>query len=212
MTSTNRRVPASTPETTEISVISGKKTAQKHPFAVISPLKAPQATRDLGMVRVDRSAVWLPGEHAKSRSATARSVSTCTPRFRSWSDPPFLSFPRPASVPVEYRGPNAWHVEFRCSIATTTRHILTLQPENQRSFCPRSLELTEDKNAHRRDLDFPLGAQVPALTVRATLPMNDHRFRGSHHDTTLIDHAMYACDERVVIEIQSAAGSASMYK
>ena len=95
---------------------------------------------------------------------------------------------------MEYRGPNAWHVEFRCSIATTTRHILTLQPENQRSFCPRSLELTDDKNAHRRDLDFPLGAQVPALTVRGTLPM-----RGSHHDTTVIDHAMYARDERVVI-------------
>ena len=48
---------------------------------------------------------------------------------------------------VDYRGPNAWHVEIRCSIATTTRHILALQPENQRSFCPRSLELTEDKNA-----------------------------------------------------------------
>ena len=53
-----------------------------------------------------------------------------------------------------------------------------------------SLELTKDKNAHQRDLDFPLDAQVPALTVRATLPINDHRFRDSHHDTTLIDHAM----------------------
>ena len=181
-------------------------------MAVISPVEAPQATWDLGMAGVARRAAWLPGENAKSRSATARSVSMCTPPFRSWSDPPFLSFPRPPSVPVEYRGPNAWHVESRCSIATTTRHSLTLQPENQRSFCPRSLELTEDKNAHRRDLDFPLGAQVPALVVRATLPMNDHRFRGSHHGTTHIDHAMYARDGRVVIEIQSAAGSASMHK
>ena len=171
-------------------------------MAVISPVEAPQATWDLGMAGVARRAAWLPGENAKPRSATARSVSMCTPPFRSWSDPPFLSFPRPPSVPVEYRGPNAWHVKFRYSIATTTRHILSLQPENQRSFCPRSLELTEDKNAHRRDLDFPLGAQVPALTVRATLPMNDHRFRGYRHDTTLIDHAMYARDERIVIEIQ----------
>ena len=71
---------------------------------------------------------------------------------------------------------------------------------------------TESKNAHRRDLDFPLGAEVPALVVLATLPMNDHRFRGSHHDTTLINHAMYARDERVVIEIQSATGSAPMHK
>ena len=109
-------------------------------------------------------------------------------------------------------GPNAEHPDARCCIGTTTRHILTLQPENQRSFCPRSLELTEDKNAHRRDLDFPLGAQVPALVVRATLPANDHRFHGSHHGTTHIDHAMYARDGRVVIEIQPAAGSASMHK
>ena len=56
------------------------------------------------------------------------------------------------------------------------------------------------------------GAQVPALAVRVTVPMISHRFRGSHHDTTLIDHAMYARDERIVIEIQSAAGSASMHK
>ena len=113
-------------------------------MAVISPVEAPQATWDLGMAGVARRAAWLPGENAKPRSATARSVSMCTPPFRSWSDPPFLSFPRPPSVPVEYRGPNAWHVESRCSIATTTRYSLTLQPENQRSFCPRSLELTED--------------------------------------------------------------------
>ena len=145
-------------------------------------------------------------------SLNRNKLEMCTPPFRSWSNPPFLSFPRPPSVPVEYRGPNAWHVEFRCSIATTTRNILTLQPENQRLFCPRSLELTEDKNAHRRDLDFPLGAQVPALVVRATLPVNDHRIRGSRHDTPLIDHAMYARDEQVAIEIQSAAGSASMHK
>ena len=64
------------------------------------------------------------------------------------------------------------------------------------AFCPRSLELTEDKNAHRRDLDFSLGAQVPALVVRATLPKNGHRFRGSHHGTTHTNHAMYARDEQ----------------
>ena len=168
------------------------------------------------MAGVARRAAWLPGENAKSRSAMARSVSMCAPHFRSWKWPslPFIS--RPSSFSIKYRGPNARHVESRCSIATTTsttRHILTLQPENQRSFCRRSLELTEDKNnAHRLELDVPLGAQVPALTVRATLPMNDHRFCGSHHDTKLIDQTMYARDERLVIEIQSVAGSASMHK
>ena len=176
-------------------------------MAVISPVEAPQATWDIGMAGADRSAAWFPGELAEARTQDPRSISLRAPPFASWSDPPFLLFPRPPFVPVKYRGPNAWQLESRCSSPTTTRHILTLQPENQRSFCPRSLELTEDKNAHRRDRGVPLGAQVPALVVRATLPMNDHLFRGSHHDTTHIDHAMYARDERFVIEIQSAAGS-----
>ena len=80
------------------------------------------------------------------------------------------------------------------------------------SICRRSVESAENKGALRDEHASSLGAQVPALTVRATLSMNGHRFRGSDHDTTHIDHAMYARDERVVIEIQSAAGSASMHK
>ena len=80
------------------------------------------------------------------------------------------------------------------------------------SICRRSVESAENKGALHDEHASSLGAQVPALTVRAALSMNGHRFRGSHHDTTHIDHAMYARDERVVIEIQSAAGPASMHK
>ena len=80
------------------------------------------------------------------------------------------------------------------------------------SICRRSVESAENKGAHRDEHASSLGAQVPALTVLAALPMNGHRFRGSHHDTTHIDHAIYARDGRLVIEIQSAAGSASMHK
>ena len=81
------------------------------------------------------------------------------------------------------------------------------------SICRRSVvESAENKGAHRDEHASSLGAQVPALTARATLPMNGHRFRGSHHDTTHIDHAIYARDDRLVIQIRSAAGSASMHK
>ena len=80
------------------------------------------------------------------------------------------------------------------------------------SICRRSVESVENKGAHRDEHASSLGAEVPALTVRGTLPMNAHHFRGSHHDTTHIDHAMYARGERIMIEIQSEAGSASMRK
>ena len=122
---------------------------------------------ELGMAEADRSAAWLPREHAEARTTRPRSISLRAPPFASWSDPPFLLFPRPPFVPVKYRGPNAWQLESRCSIPTTTRHILTLQPDNQRSFCPRSLELTEDNHEHRRDRGVPLKCS----------------FRGSHHNT-----------------------------
>jgi len=79
-------------------------------------------------------------------------------------------------------------------------------------ICRRSVESAENRGALRDEHASSLGAEVPALTVRGTLPMNAHHFRGSHHDTTHIDHAMYARGERIMIEIQSAAGSASMRK
>ena len=37
------------------------------PMAVISPVKVPQATWDVGMAGVARRAAWLPGENAKSK-------------------------------------------------------------------------------------------------------------------------------------------------
>ena len=154
VTSTDHLVPASTPEIEPTGSISGRKQPKQAQMAVISPVEAPQATWDLGMAGVARRAAWLPGENAKPRSATARSVSMCTPPFRSWSDPPFLSFPRPPSVPVEYRGPNAEHPDSRFSIATTTRHSLTLPTGNPRSFYPRSLELPKNQGRASRRTRF----------------------------------------------------------
>ena len=61
-----------------------KKTPKSTQMAVNSALKAPQATRDLGMARADRSAGWLPREHAEARTTTAMSVSPYAPVFPSW--------------------------------------------------------------------------------------------------------------------------------
>ena len=149
-----------------------QNSGQRHPkstqIAVNSTLKAPQATRDLGMARADRSAAWLPREHAEARSMTPRSVSARVPPFPSWKwpSPPFRS--RPPSVPLEYRGSNARYDQSQCFIITTTRHSLTLPTGNPRSFYPRSLELTLYKSRHRRERDSPFVLYFGALTVRRT--------------------------------------------
>ena len=72
---------------------------------------------------------------------------------------------RPPSLSLKYPGPNVRHVDSRCSIATTTRHMLTLQSGNPRSLCLRSLEFPKIQDAHRDEHAFPLGAQVPALAA-----------------------------------------------
>ena len=146
----------------------GQKTSADTQIAVNSPLNAPQATRDLGMARADRSAAWLPREHAEARSMTPRSVSARVPPFPSWKwpSPPFRS--RPPSVPLEYRGSNARYDQSQCFIITTTRHSLTLPTGNPRSFYPRSLELTKNKNADRREHDETFVLYFGALTVRRT--------------------------------------------
>ena len=135
--------------------LSGRKQPKKAQMAVISPVKAPQATRDLGMARADRSAAWLPREHAEARSMTPRSVSARVPPFPSWKwpSPPFRS--RPPSVPLEYRGSNARYDQSQCFIITTTRHSLTLPTGNPRSFYPRSLELTKNKSRASTRRRFP---------------------------------------------------------
>ena len=123
---------------------------------------------DLGVTRAVSSAAWFPRELAKPRSATARSVSLCAPPFASWKwpSPPFRS--RPPSVPLEYRGSNARYDQSQCFIITTTRHSLTLPTGNPRSFYPRSLELTKNKNADRREHDETFVLYFGALTVRRT--------------------------------------------
>ena len=119
-------------------------------MAVISPVKvkAPQATRDLGMAGVARRAAWLHGENAKSRvekrdGAVRFYVRPFLPELEV-TLPSFI--PRPPSVPVEYRGPTARHVECRCSIITSTHYSLTLPPGTSLSLCPSSLELTEEED------------------------------------------------------------------
>ena len=126
------------------------------------------------------------------------------------------------SRPVIYvrRFLSAWNTEVRTrgtsssAVPSPRSHATSrrCEPMFVLSICRRSVELAENKGAHRDEHASSLGAQVPALAVRATLPMNGHRFRGSHHGTTHIYHAMYAHGDRLVIEIQSAAGSASMHK
>ena len=96
-------------------------------IAVNSTLKAPQATRDLGMARADRSAGWLRGEHAEARTTTARSVSLRAPPFASKKWPSLPSISRPPSLSLEYPGPNARYVQSRCFIITGTHHSLALQ-------------------------------------------------------------------------------------
>ena len=143
-TSTGHLVPASTPEIEPPGSISGRKQPKKHQMAVNSTLKAPQATRDLGMARADRSAAWRARQHAKSRRATARSVSLRAPPFPSWKWPSLPVIPRTSSLPVEYRGPNAEHPDSRLSIATTTRHSLSIAPRAHAFF------LSQVAGAHQK--------------------------------------------------------------
>ena len=123
---------------------SGHNYPKSTQIAVNSTLKAPQATRDLGMARADRSAAWLPREHAEARSMTPRSVSARVPPFPSWKwpSPPFRS--RPPSVPLEYRGSNARYDQSQCFIITTTRHSLTLQ-SREPAFVTPQVENTHQK-------------------------------------------------------------------
>ena len=102
-----------------------------------SPVKAPQATGDLGMVRVDRRVAWLPVEHAVARTTMARSNFCARPFLPELEValPPFLS--RPSSVPLEYRGSKAEHPDARCSIGITTRRITTLQSLTPALFLPQ---------------------------------------------------------------------------
>ena len=68
-------------------------------------------------------------DRTRSRQERRRGPFLCSPFLVRVG----IGFPschlRSPSLSVEYRGPNAWHVEFRCSIVTTTRHILTLRTD-----------------------------------------------------------------------------------
>ena len=129
---TNSPLPSEGPRKWACNCISGLEVTIIVPMAAITPFIAPQATWDLRVARVDRSAAWRARQNAKPRRATARGPFLCSP-FLVRVGIGFLSCHlRPPSLSVEYRGPNAWHVEFRCSIVTTTRHILALRTD----VCP----------------------------------------------------------------------------
>ena len=92
----------------------------------------------------ERGLVSRRAREAEKRNGEVRfSVHPCLPEFELSA----LSFIlRPSSVPLEYRGLNARHIESRYFIATTTGHTLTLPPGTSRSLCPKSLEPAEDKD------------------------------------------------------------------
>ena len=144
-----------------------------------------------GVGRFERGLVSRRAREAEKRDGEVRfSVRPCLPELELSA----LSFIlHPPSVPLEYRGMIARHIESRYFIATTTRHSLTLPPGTSRSLCPRSLEPPKNQGP-RIEIDDvgPLCAQVPALTVCHRVRMNGHSFRGSHHDTMNIHHAMFA--------------------
>jgi hypothetical protein len=98
--------------------------------------------------RSERRAVLSRAHGAEQRDGQVRfSVRPCLPELELSA----LSFIlHPLSVPLEYRGMIARHIESRYFIATTTRHSLTLPPGTSRSLCPRSLEPAEDKDRASR--------------------------------------------------------------
>ena len=118
-----------------------------------------------GVGRFERGLVSRRAREAEKRDGEVRfSVRPCLPELELSA----LSFIlHPPSVPLEYRGMIARHIESRYFIATTTRHSLTLPPGTSRSLCPRSLKPAEDKN------------RASSRTRKSSLSS----FRGSHHDT-----------------------------
>ena len=101
-----------------------------------------------GVGRFERGLVSRRAREAEKRDGEVRfSVRPCLPELELSA----LSFIlHPPSVPLEYRGMIARHIESRYFIATTTRHSLTLPPGTSRSLCPRSLEPAEDKDRASR--------------------------------------------------------------
>ena len=93
-------------------------------------------------------------ESSRGRAARLRGPYLRTPL----SSRVVISYPcfysRPPSLFVEYPGPNARYVGSRCSIATTIRHIMTLQSDNPLSFCHRSSELPKNQGRASRRTRF----------------------------------------------------------
>ena len=100
----------------------------------------------------ERGLVSRRAREAEKRDGEVRfSVRPCLPELELSA----LSFIlHPPSVPLEYRGMIARHIESRYFIATTTRHSLTLPPGTSRSLCPRSLELPKNQGRASRRTRF----------------------------------------------------------
>ena len=93
------------------------------------------------------------------------SIRPCLPELEL-GVPSFMS--RPSFVPVEYPGWSARYTRSGYPIATTTRHILTLQSRIPAGFLPQIAAADQGQGRGSCELDVPLGALVPALAVRAT--------------------------------------------
>ena len=132
---------------------------------------------ELELRRAVSSADWLAREHTKPSSATARSISPYAPASPSWD----WAFGLPFHA----------HRLFLWKIGIRTRDVSGPAAPSPRShaifwrcdpgchlpICRRSLELPKNTGAGRGELDVPLGAQVPALTLRpTTIRMSDHRY------------------------------------
>ena len=121
-------------------------TSSAYPKRRWSARRALRSRGDTGCF--ERGLVSRRAREAEKRDGEVRfSVRPCLPELELSA----LSFIlHPPSVPLEYRGMIARHIESRYFIATTTRHSLTLPPGTSRSSCPRSLKPAEDKDRASR--------------------------------------------------------------
>ena len=97
--------------------------------------------------RLERRLVSRRAREAEKRDGEVRFfVRPCLPELGMERSRPFILRP-PSLFPVEYRGPIARHIESRYSIATTTRHSLTLPPGNLAVVLPQVAGAAQEPRA-----------------------------------------------------------------
>ena len=146
---------------TEFCAEHPKLTGSAYPKVRWSARRALRSRGDTGCF--ERGLVSRRAREAEKRDGEVRfSVRPCLPELEL---SPLSFILHPPSVPLEYRGMIARHIESRYFTTTTTRHSLTLPPGTSRSFCLRSLELPKNQDAHRREHVNPLCHHFVVLTT-----------------------------------------------